>query len=76
MKHTSAQKLTDKEMFRDYHNKLQRQITNYNHLHSNVFSVILPFGLSSIIVPVGIYLLKSNNRNTRTRCGICSKLTI
>ena len=24
----------------------------------------------------GIYLLKLNNRNTRTRCEICSKLTI
>ena len=27
-------------------------------------------------IPVGIYLLKVNNRNTRTRCEICSKLTI
>ena len=27
-------------------------------------------------VPVDIYLLKVNNRNTRTRCEICSKLTI
>ena len=26
--------------------------------------------------PAGIYLLKFNNRNTRTRCKICSKLTI
>ena len=26
--------------------------------------------------PVGIYLLKFNNRNTRTRSEICSKLTI
>ena len=26
--------------------------------------------------PVGIYLLNVNNRNTRTRCEICSKLTI
>ena len=26
--------------------------------------------------PVGIYLLKVNNTNTRTRCQICSKLTI
>ena len=25
---------------------------------------------------VGIYLLKVSNRNTRTRCKICSKLTI
>ena len=27
-------------------------------------------------LPAGIYLLKINNRNTRTRCEICSKLTI
>ena len=26
--------------------------------------------------PADIYQLKVNNRNTRTRCGICSKLTI
>ena len=29
-----------------------------------------------ISFPAGIYLLKVNNRNTRTRCEICSKLTI
>ena len=29
-----------------------------------------------ISAPAGIYLLKVNNRNIRTRCGICSKLTI
>ena len=27
-------------------------------------------------IPVGIYLLKVNNKNFRTRCEICSKLTI
>ena len=26
--------------------------------------------------PAGIYLFKVNNRNTRTRCEICSKLTL
>ena len=26
-------------------------------------------------IPAGIYFLKVNNRNTRTRCEICSKLT-
>ena len=26
--------------------------------------------------PAGIYLLKLNNRNTRTRCEMCSKLTL
>ena len=32
--------------------------------------------VSKTVNPVGIYLLKVNNRNTRTRCEICSKLTI
>ena len=27
-------------------------------------------------LPAGIYLLKVNNRSTRARCEICSKLTI
>ena len=27
-------------------------------------------------IPAGIYLLKVNNRNTRTRCEICSNLTL
>ena len=29
-----------------------------------------------ITFPVGNYMLKVNNRNTRERCEICSKLTI
>ena len=29
-----------------------------------------------VLYPVGIYLLKVNNRNTRTRYEICSKLTV
>ena len=28
------------------------------------------------IFPAGNYMFKVNNRNTRTRCEICSKLTI
>ena len=31
---------------------------------------------SVIDKPAGIYLVKVNNRNTRTRCEICLKLTI
>ena len=26
-------------------------------------------------IPAGNYMFKVNNRNTRTRCGVCSKLT-
>ena len=29
-----------------------------------------------LVIPGGIYLLKVNNRNTRTRCEICSNSTI
>ena len=32
--------------------------------------------LENIDIPSGIYLFKFNYRNTRTRCNICSKLTI
>ena len=28
------------------------------------------------IIPAGNYAFKVNNRNTKTRCEICSKLTI
>ena len=31
--------------------------------------------IGKLSIPAGIYLLKVNNRNTRTRCEICSKLT-
>ena len=31
---------------------------------------------NAITNPVGIYMLKVNNRNTRARCEICSKLTM
>ena len=36
----------------------------------------LSFWKVGVFLPVGIYLLKVNNRNTRTSCEICSKLTI
>ena len=38
------------------------------------FCFMFPFQIRSF--PAGIYLLKVNNRNTRTRCEICSNLTI
>ena len=30
----------------------------------------------TLVIPAGNYMFKVNNRNTRTRCEICSKLTI
>ena len=44
-----------------------------NKITSNIFQTIL---CSDSKIPAGIYLLKFNNRNTRARCEICSKLTI
>ena len=32
--------------------------------------------IESSTYPAGNYMFKVNNRNTRTRCEICSKLTI
>ena len=46
-----------------------RKVKTYN----NVLRYIIVF---TSYHPAGIYLFKVNNRNTRTRCEICSKLTI
>ena len=42
------------------------------------FFTLTSFSMTLFIswYPVGIYLLKVNNRDTRKRCEICSKLTI
>ena len=32
--------------------------------------------LKSAMIPAGIYIFKVKNRNTRTRCEVCSKLTL
>ena len=53
-------------------------MTEFNNYHPNIKFTYesneenIPFP----DFPAGIYLLKVNNRNTRTRCEICSKLTI
>ena len=38
--------------------------------------MLLPTALRKSWIPSDIYLLKVNNRNTKTKCEICSKLTI
>ena len=38
--------------------------------------IIDVYRVLNIPLPAGIYLLKVDNRNTRTRCKICSKLTM
>ena len=44
--------------------------------HSELDLTAIFYLFSQYTIPAGIYLLKVNNRNTRTRCEICSKLTI
>ena len=34
------------------------------------------FHITEVNFPAGNYMLKANNRNPRTRCKICSELTI
>ena len=45
--------------------------TQQNYLNRNNLQKVI-----TTFYPVGIYMFKVNNRNTRTRCEICSKLTI
>ena len=46
----------------------------FNNVKKNLFTCC--FSVLFKVNPVGIYLFKVNNRNTRTRCEICSRLTI
>ena len=39
-------------------------------------NTVSPMQILSNYNPVGNYMFKVNNRNTGTRCEICSKLTI
>ena len=48
----------------------------FNHVVCHTNRDFFKVSENSSAAPVGIYLLKVNNRNTRTRCEICSKLTI
>ena len=50
----------------------------WNNLHADWWSSVceILFLCIKSQIPAGIYLLKVNKRNTRTRCEICSKLTI
>ena len=56
-----------------------QKISKYRHFSCSVTfeASIWKIYLSHIMfIPAGIYLLKINNRNTRKRSEICSKLTI
>ena len=51
-------------------------INNGNIEECVKFVFFFLFKVTLTLYPAGIYLLKINNRNTRTRCEICSKVTI
>ena len=57
--------------------KIKVQIENHE-IKSTISKVLLGITADNGLTtdPAGIYLLKVNNRNTRTRREICSKLTI
>ena len=38
--------------------------------------IMMAVAMTKTLISAGIYLLKVNNRNIRTRCEICSKLKI
>ena len=42
----------------------------------NTYTMVREFNLHWLLFPAGIYLFIVNNRNTKTKCQICSKLTI
>ena len=72
---------------RSHHCKQRREVVNsypeaaillqrfYLNFSMKIFQFVTKI-LISIINQADIYLPKVNNRNTRTRCEICSKLTI
>ena len=47
----------------------------FNLLEKEILAQVFSLNVTKFY-PAGIYLFKVNNRNTRTRCEICSKLTI
>ena len=46
------------------------------HTTLNYIENVIQVARSYIIIPVGNYMFKVSNRNTRPRCEVCSKLTI
>ena len=53
-----------------------KSLSKVNHAVEKWLSALLFTPSKTPMNPAGIYLFKVNNRNTRTRCEICSKLTI
>ena len=57
--------------------KKSKRILKYYKMYTHDHKYML--GCIQVLVtkvPIVIYLVKANNRNTKTKCEICSKLTI
>ena len=54
----------------------QAPLLKFLFQNENIKIISKIVNLKKIHFPAGMYLLKVNNKNTRTRCEICSKLTI
>ena len=55
---------------------MNQEIMIVNNFYLRYLQNYMRDQLSHQYLPVDIYMFKVNNRNTRTRCEICSKLTI
>ena len=75
-----VQKTCKNNIIKSFHKRCLKVL--YNEKSSPNEELLLSDGFHSLqkytsykeLKPVGIYLLKVNNRSTRTRCEICSKL--
>ena len=53
-----------------------RNVLRKNYFNENKFLFLYDSDCQGVVPPADIYLFKVNNENTRTMCGIFSKLTI
>ena len=70
------QQTLETEHEEEHINKLNKQkkfVRSRKHLNKKQFFFCYRCGSDN---PVGNYMFKINNRHTRTRCEVCSKLTI
>ena len=64
----------NKKSFKKYDWKKNQDNQEFLKIYKTISYLLQVIGNGEI--PVGIYLLRVNTRNTWTRCEICSKLTI
>ena len=59
-----------------FHKKHNLSLINPCNKVVNSFCKRAPLLISDRVIPDGNYMFKVNNRNTKTMCEICSKLTV